>query len=247
MLLPESLRDRHVEHRERYTGDPVSRPMAEGQDLYARHRDGRDIAVDIGLAPMYTTDGPVVAAFVRDATVRRRALDARQRLHDAEVARRHALEVNDNVLQGLTTAIWQLDVEDTEGATRTLDRTLAASRQMVADLLDTGSPGVVPGGVPTASRPPRSYGHATPICGSSCCPVTRPTRCGRWRSRRAPTTTSRRVPTSARWRTPYGSVSPADRAPFFVGSTTTPTQLRWITRRRPACAGRTPLLAGVGW
>lgn len=156
MLLPASLRDRHVEHRDRYIGDPVSRPMAEGQDLYARHRDGRDIPVDIGLAPMGTTDGPVVAAFVRDAIVRRRAMDARQRLHDAEIARRHALEVNDNVLQGLTTAIWQLDIEDTAGAVRTLDRTLEASRQMVADLLDSGAPGVAPGDLVRAEPAPTS-------------------------------------------------------------------------------------------
>lgn len=156
VLLPESLRDRHVEHRDRYTRDPLSRPMAEGQDLYARHRDGRDIPVDIGLAPMRTTDGSVVAAFVRDATVRRRATDARQRLHDAEIARRHALEVNDNVLQGLTTAIWQLDIEDPTGAVRTLDQTLEASRQMVADLLDSGAPGVAPGDLVRAQPAPTS-------------------------------------------------------------------------------------------
>lgn len=156
-LLSESLRDQHVDHRVRFAASPTSRPMAEGQDLYARHRDGHEIPVDIGLAPMRTTDdGPVVAAFVRDATVRRRAMDARQRLRDAEIARRHALEVNDNVLQGLTTAIWQLDVEDTAGAVRTLDQTLEASRQMVADLLDSGSPGVGPGDLVRAEPAPAS-------------------------------------------------------------------------------------------
>lgn len=153
-LLPDPLRGRHVEHRDRFTDAPISRPMAEGQDLYARHRGGHDIPVDIGLAPMRTDDGPVVAAFVRDASVRRRAMEARQQLHDAEVARRHALELNDNVLQGLTTAMWQLELEDGAGALRTLDQTLAASRQMVADLLNHGSPTVEPGDLTRVEPPP---------------------------------------------------------------------------------------------
>lgn len=135
--------------------------MAEGQDLYARHRDGREIPVDIGLAPMMTDEGPVVAAFVRDATARRRAAEARQRLHDAEISRKHALEVNDNVLQGLTTALWQLELEDLDGASHTLKQTLEASRQMVADLLNHGAPAVTPGDLvrlepaPSLSEPVR--------------------------------------------------------------------------------------------
>lgn len=145
ILLPASLRDRHIEHRDRFVVSPTSRPMAEGQDLHAQHRDGHEIPVDIALAPMTTAEGSMVAAFVRDATVRRRAVEARQRLHDAEVARKHALEVNDNVLQGLTTALWQLETEDLAAVSYTLNQTLEASRQMVEDLLDRGAPAVHPG------------------------------------------------------------------------------------------------------
>ena len=154
ILLPASVRDRHVEHRERFVASPTSRPMAEGQDLPARHRDGHEIPVDIALAPMATVEGPMIAAFVRDATVRRRAAEARQRLHDAEVARKHALEVNDNVLQGLTTALWQLELEDVAAVSHTLKETLEASRQMVEDLLEHGAPGVQPGDLIRLRPPP---------------------------------------------------------------------------------------------
>lgn len=141
-LLPEAVRERHVEHRTGFTAlAETARPMAEGQDLFARHRTGREIPVDIGLAPMDTAHGPTVAAFIRDASVRRQANADRQRLHDVQVARKHALEVNDNVLQGLTTAMWQLDQQELVAAAETMRRTLEDSRQMVRDLLG-GEPDV---------------------------------------------------------------------------------------------------------
>ena len=161
LLLPEDLRDRHVGHRTSFTEHPTTRPMAEGQDLAALHRDGHAIPVDIALAPMTAAGTPVVAAFVRDATARVEAEAARQRAHDAERARQHALELNDNVLQGLTTAMWQLDLDDVDGATRTLSNTSENARQMVSDLLNHGAPAVSPGDLVRARSAPDT-GIVTP-------------------------------------------------------------------------------------
>jgi PAS domain S-box-containing protein len=65
-----------------------------------RHRDGHDVPVDISLGELHTDEGMIVAAFVRDISERKRAEDFALRLHDAGVRRRHALEINDNVVQG---------------------------------------------------------------------------------------------------------------------------------------------------
>jgi PAS domain S-box-containing protein len=70
-LLPSRFRDRHSEHRTRFTARPKPRPMGEGLQLFGQHKDGRQFPVEISLSPVQTGDGPLVVAAVRDATVRR--------------------------------------------------------------------------------------------------------------------------------------------------------------------------------
>lgn len=62
----------------------------------------------------------------------------RQRIHDATVARRQSLELNDNVVQGLVTANWLLQDDDPEAAAAVVKRTLDAARQMMDDLYVAG-------------------------------------------------------------------------------------------------------------
>ena len=50
MLLPESLRGRHVEHRTEYLRQPRARPMGYGIDLLARRKDGTEFPVEISLS-----------------------------------------------------------------------------------------------------------------------------------------------------------------------------------------------------
>ena len=50
ILLPELLRERHVELRERYCRAPTVRSMNAGLRLTARHKDGRTIPVEIASA-----------------------------------------------------------------------------------------------------------------------------------------------------------------------------------------------------
>ena len=162
VLVPGSVRDRHVEDRTRYAAEPATRSMAEAQDLHGRHKDGHEIPVDIALTPMGLGDQTVIAAFVRDATGRRAAAEARQRLQESRAAQRQALELNDNVLQGLATALWQLELDDTSGATRTLDATLENARRMVADLLGDAATTVAAGDLVRAEPAPSSGLDAPP-------------------------------------------------------------------------------------
>lgn len=69
-LVPPALVGAHRAHRTRYRAAPRRRPMGTGMELRARHRDGHDVPVEIGLSPV-TSDGRLwVVASLRDATRR---------------------------------------------------------------------------------------------------------------------------------------------------------------------------------
>ena len=73
LLLPEALGPAHVAHRRDYAAHPRTRAMGAGLRLSGRRRDGSEIAVDVGLAPVMTGEGALFVAFIRDASGQRRA------------------------------------------------------------------------------------------------------------------------------------------------------------------------------
>jgi PAS domain S-box-containing protein len=73
ILVPESLRHRHHEHRRHYAEHPVPRPMGIGLELFARRKDGSQFPVEISLSPIRSADGSRVIAIVRDITSRKQA------------------------------------------------------------------------------------------------------------------------------------------------------------------------------
>ena len=70
MLVPERFHGGHKAHRDSYLHQPRSRSMGEGQDLYARRKDGSEFPVEISLNPIRSGDGQILAA-VRDVTQRK--------------------------------------------------------------------------------------------------------------------------------------------------------------------------------
>ncbi|MCA9675797.1 MAG: PAS domain S-box protein, partial [Myxococcales bacterium] len=74
-LVPERLRAAHDVDLAGYFAAPRTRAMAEGAALVARHRDGREIPVEVALSPARGGDRPLVIAAIRDVTERRRVLD----------------------------------------------------------------------------------------------------------------------------------------------------------------------------
>ena len=108
-LVPAGLRERLGRERDAFVARPSVRPMAVGQELTARHRDGSEIPVEITLSPVQTDEGLLVMAAVRDITDRRVA-EARLRAAEEQFRRsfddapigmmlvdldQHYMEVND--------------------------------------------------------------------------------------------------------------------------------------------------------
>jgi len=60
--------------------------------------------------------------------------------------RRHAVEINDDVVQGLVVARMAVEVGDLDTAAAAIDRALLAARKIMSDLLEAGGP-VGPGGL----------------------------------------------------------------------------------------------------
>jgi len=78
-LVPEGLRDVHVDHRAEFTGSPAVRPMGPDREVRFRRRDGSEFPADISLSPVSIGDTPMVVASVRDITARKQAETERQR------------------------------------------------------------------------------------------------------------------------------------------------------------------------
>jgi PAS domain S-box-containing protein len=71
-LLPERFRQIHLGHRRSYTRNAHPRPMGVDLDLYALHKDGTELPVEISLSPISDGDRLLVAAALRDVTERKR-------------------------------------------------------------------------------------------------------------------------------------------------------------------------------
>ena len=85
-LMPERFRTGHVSLREGFQHDPIMRPMGSGEELFILTRNGNEIPVEIGLAPVTTDDGPCVLCTVVDISERKDAA-ARLSLYAEELKR----------------------------------------------------------------------------------------------------------------------------------------------------------------
>ncbi len=103
IVVPESVKERHKEHRERYAEHPTTRPMGIALELFARRKDGTDFPVEISLSPIRSLDGSRIMAIVRDITDRKQAqarIDAVHQEFAAELATSNQrLEVQNRELE----------------------------------------------------------------------------------------------------------------------------------------------------
>lgn len=113
LLVPERLRHRHAEHREKYLSNPRNRPMGKGLELAARRKDGSEFPVEISLTYKADDGAMQVMAIISDVTAFKQAEAAREQMRK-----------------------WQLEQKEEE--IRTLERLSRGPKTSVtANLFDT--------------------------------------------------------------------------------------------------------------
>jgi PAS domain S-box-containing protein len=93
LLVPDRSTGGHATLRERYAQKPTARRMGSGRELTARHRDGHEIPVEIGLSPITTPEGVFILGTIVDVSERR---DLEERLRQ-----NHKLEAIGNLASGI--------------------------------------------------------------------------------------------------------------------------------------------------
>ncbi len=71
ILIPEGLRHRHVQHRDKYFDKPKARPMGLGMELFAKKKDGTIFPVEISLGHYQLGGEQLAVAFITDISARK--------------------------------------------------------------------------------------------------------------------------------------------------------------------------------
>ena len=101
VLIPVSVRERHLQHRADYHDQPSTRPMGTDLTLFALRKDGSTFPVEISLSPSQGPGPRFVTAIVRDISERKRA---EERLHS----------VRERYTQELTLTNQELEIRNRE-------------------------------------------------------------------------------------------------------------------------------------
>ncbi len=151
VLLPERLRQTHVQEWTAYALAPEARPMGLGREWYGRRRGGEEFPVEIGLSPLVTEDGVLVMSAIRDVSERKRIERALQEknaeLADASLAKdrflssmSHELRTPLNAILGFTgTLLMQLPGpvnDEQERQLRTIQTSARHLLSLINDILD---------------------------------------------------------------------------------------------------------------
>lgn len=139
MLVPERFRPSHPALRGGFVRQPSVRPIG-AVEVFALHRDGREIPVEISLSPLETDQGLLVSAAIRDLTERRRIQAEADRMRDELIATvSHELRTPLTSIIGYTELLADLGPEELGPTARSLvaviERNAAREMRLIDDLL----------------------------------------------------------------------------------------------------------------
>ena len=135
-LMPPSVRGRHAAYRTEYQGNPQTRAMGAGRDLYGLKKDGTEIPVEIGLTAITSGGKRFVLASVVDITERKRL--EREVLEATENERRRiGRDLHDSLGQKLLGVGFLTKALQDDLASRSLPQAQEAARivQLINDAL----------------------------------------------------------------------------------------------------------------
>jgi len=148
MLVPQRLRERHLQHRHVYAERPHLRHMGGGLALFGRRRDGTEFPIDVLLNPNDDSSASAAIAVVRDMTDRKQLENALTEARDSavranEVKSRFLAAASHDLRQPLQT-LWSLQavlaraLKDTQYAPHLalLEEAVRNMDQMLSSLID---------------------------------------------------------------------------------------------------------------
>jgi len=103
-------------------------------------KDGSLFLASVVITALYNDDGSVrgFAKVTRDITDLKSAEDAARHIDELRLRQRHALEVNDDIIQGLAVVDLALNLGDYDKAREVVASTLESARRFVTELLGDG-------------------------------------------------------------------------------------------------------------
>ena len=129
-LVPYRYHAVHSKHRTGFFAGPKSRPMGTELELYAVHKDGHEIPVEISLSPLATETGLLVSAAIRDVSAQKEI--ARQ-LVEANRAKSRFLAAASHDLRQPLQALTLLNRAAGKTVTDQMHRTIIEKQQRSLD------------------------------------------------------------------------------------------------------------------
>lgn len=114
-LIPVRFHNRHVQYREKYSEQPRNRPMGDGQELFAVHKDGNEFPVEVSLGTYKTMAGQFAIAFVSNISSRKEAENSLKQLN-AELEKKVAERT-----ETLTATVKELGIQIKEAEAKDIE------------------------------------------------------------------------------------------------------------------------------